>query len=396
MTRLPFIFALRYLLAHKSFKIINLISIVGAAGMALGTAALIIVLSVFNGFNGLVADSLADAGAPLVVRPAEGKVFVPEGPAFEWIASFEDIARSTAVLEEQVFLSFEGRQSLARVRGLDTAGEAESPLRQHIVDGEWELHRGEMPQAIAGASLAYNLGIRPHFVTPLEIHYPSRTQPVSLTNPAASLRSKKVQLSGIVSINASLDASLLVVPVEVLRDLLEYDKEVSAIEIWPAGDLSALKNTLQEQLGPAFRVLDRQEQDQSIFRMMRYEKLAIYLILVFIVLIVAFNIYSSLKMLIIEKEADTYTLRSLGAPESMLRRIFLTEGWLVSVLGMLVGLALGVAVVLLQQRFGLVSLPGNFAVSAYPVSLQARDLLWTVAGVSVIGLLMALIPSRKI
>ena len=393
---MPFRFALRYLFARKSFKIINLISIVGAAGMALGTAALVIVLSVFNGFNELVADSLADAGAPLVVRPSAGKVFVPEGPAFEWIASCGDIARSTAVLEEQVFLSFEGRQSLARVRGLDAAGEADSPLQQHIVDGQWLLHRGELPQAVAGASLAYSLGIRPRFATPMEIHYPSRTQAVSLTNPAASLRSKKVQLAGVVSVNANIDASLLVVPVEVLRELLEYDTEVSAIEIWPAGETSALKKTLQEKLGPGFRVLDRQEQDQSIFRMMRYEKLAIYLILVFIVLIVAFNIYSSLRMLIIEKKADTFTLRSLGAPESMLRRIFLTEGWLISVLGMLVGLVLGVAVVLLQQRFGLVSLPGNFAVSAYPVALQARDLLWTVAGVLGIGFAMALVPSRKI
>ena len=393
---MPLRFALRYLFARKSFKIINLISIVGAAGMALGTAALIIVLSVFNGFNDLVAQSLADAGAPLVVRPAEGKVFVPEGPAFDWMQSSDAIARSTSVLEEQVFLSFEGRQSLARVRGLDALGESDSPLQQHIVDGEWTLHRGELPQAVAGAALAYNLGIRPRFTTPLEIHYPSRTQAVSLTNPAASLRSKKVQLSGIVSINASLDASLLVVPVEVLRELLEYPGEVSAIEVWPAGEVSALKKELQERLGPAFRVLDRQEQDQGIYRMMRYEKLAIYLILVFIVLIVAFNIYSSLKMLIIEKEADTDTLRSLGAPESMLRRIFLLEGWLISVLGMLAGLVLGVAVVLLQQRFGLIPMPGNFVVSAYPVVLQARDLLWTVAGVLGIGFLMALVPSRKI
>lgn len=396
MTRLPLIFAFRYLFARKSFKIINLISIVGAAGMALGTAALITVLSVFNGFNELVADSLADAGAPLVVRPAEGKVFIPEGPAFEWMRASEQIERMDGVLEEQVFLSYEGRQSLARVRGLDALGEAESPLQQRIVDGQWLLHRGELPQAVAGATLAYNLGIRPRFATPLEIHYPSRTQPVSLTNPAASLRSRKVQLAGIVSVNAGIDASLLVVPVEVLRDLLEYPEEISAMEIWPAGETSALKKALQEKLGTGFRVLDRQEQDQSIFRMMRYEKLAIYLILVFIVLIVAFNIYSSLRMLIIEKEADTATLRSLGAPEAMLRRIFLTEGWLISVLGMLVGLVLGVAVVLLQQRFGLVSLPGNFVVSAYPVVLQARDLLWTVAGVLGIGFAMALVPSRKI
>ncbi|MBR4775855.1 MAG: ABC transporter permease [Bacteroidales bacterium] len=393
---MPLRFALRYLFARKSFKIINLISAIGATGMALGTAALIIVLSVFNGFNKLVADSLADAGAPLVIRPVEGKVFIPEGPAFDWMRSSDRIERMNGVLEEQAFLSYEGRQSLARVRGLDAAGASASPLRQHIIDGKWQLQRGDIPQTVAGASLAANLNIKPGFATPLEIHYPSRTQPVSLANPAATLRSKKVQLSGIVSVNASLDASLLVVPVEVLRDLLEYPREVSAVEIWPTGETSAFKKELQERLGSTFRVLDRQEQDQSIYRMMRYEKLAIYLILVFIVLIVAFNIYSSLRMLIIEKEADTATLRSLGAPESMLRRIFLTEGWMVSLLGMLVGLALGVVVVLLQQRFGLISLPGNFTVSSYPVSLQARDLLWTVAGVAGIGFIMALVPSRKI
>ncbi len=394
--RLPLIFAFRYLFARKSFKIINLISIIGAAGMALGTAALIIVLSVFNGFNDLVATSLSDAGAPLVVRPAEGKVFTPEGPAFDWISGSEDIQRCSAVLEEQVFLSYEGKQSLARVRGVDLAGEAGSPLQDHLVDGAWKLHRGDLPQAVAGATLAYTLGARPQFVTPLELHYPSRTEPVSLTNPAASLRSSSVKLSGVVSVNANLDASLLVVPIEVMRDLLEYPTEVSALEIWPGGEASALQKELQEQLGPAFRVLDRQQQDQSIYRMMRYEKLAIYLILVFIVVIVAFNIFSSLRMLIIEKEADSDTLRSLGAPEGLLRRIFLTEGWLVSLLGMLVGLVLGIGVVLLQQRFGLVSMPGNFAVSSYPVALQARDLLWTVIGVAGIGFVMAFVPSRKI
>ena len=394
--RLPLIFAFRYLFARKSFKIINLISIIGAAGMALGTAALVIVLSVFNGFNDLVATSLSDAGAPLVVRPAEGKVFNPEGPAFAWMQDSLQIDHCSAIIEEQVFLSYEGKQSLARVRGLDVAGEARSPLQDHVVDGAWKLHKGDLPQAVAGATLAYSLGCRPQFVTPLQLHYPSRTEPVSLSNPAASLRSRSVRLSGVVSVNANVDASLLVVPIEVLRELLEYPTEVSAIEVWPAGEASALQKRLSQELGPAFRVLDRQQQDQGIYRMMRYEKLAIYLILVFIVVIVAFNIYSSLKMLIIEKEADTATLRSLGAPEGMLRRIFLSEGWLVSLLGMAAGLVLGIVLVLLQQRFGLVPMPGNFAVPAYPVSLQARDLLWIVAGVAGIGFLMAYIPSRNI
>lgn len=392
---LPLRFAFRYLFARKSYNVINLISGIGVAGMAVGTAALVIVLSVFNGFNTLVADSLSDAGAPLVVRPAQGKVFVPEGPAFDWMLESEDITRLSSVLEEQAFLSYEGKQSLARVKGIDPVAQEESSLRQYLASGTWQFYKGDLPQAVAGASLAYSLGASPRFVTPLEIHYPSRTEQISLANPAASLRTQRVQLSGTFSVNADLDAKLLIVPIGLMRELLEYEKEVSSLEVW-ADDVPRVQKELQTRLGLSFKVLDQQQQNQSIYRMMRYEKLAIYLILVFIVVIIAFNIYSSLKMLIIEKQADMGTLRSLGAPEVLLRRIFLAEGWLVSLLGMAIGLVLGVVIVLLQQRFGFVQMPGNFAVTAYPVVLKTADLLWTVAGVAVVGLVMALIPSRKL
>ncbi|MBQ3813674.1 MAG: ABC transporter permease [Bacteroidales bacterium] len=391
MIPLPLRFAFRYLFARKSYNVINLISGIGVAGMAVGTAALITVLSVFNGFNALVSDSLAQAGATLVVRPAGGKVFIPEGPAFDWLS--QHASSVSQVLEEQAFLSFEDRQSLARVKGIDSVSESGSALEEHIVSGRWQLHRGDLPQAVGGAALSHNLGIRPQFVTPLEIHYPSRTGSISLANPAASLETQRVQLAGTFSINAELDAKLIIVPIEVMRELLDYDKEVSALEIECD---PALKKELQERLGPDFRVLDLKEQNESVYRMMRYEKLAIYLILVFIVALVAFNIYSSLRMLIIEKEADMGTLRSLGAPEALLRRIFLLEGVLVSLLGMAIGLLIGITAVILQQRFGFVPMPGNFAVTSYPVALKATDILYTVLGVSFVGLVMAFIPSRKL
>ena len=397
MTNLPLRFALRYLFARKSYNVINLISGIGVAGMAIGTAALVIILSVFNGFNALVSDSLSHAGADLVVRPSAGKVFIPDSTAFSWALESDSVVRLSSVLEEQVFLSYEGRQSLARVKGLDQASQEESSLKEHLIDGNWQFHKGQLPQAVAGAGLAASLGLSPRFVTPLEIHYPSRTSQVSLSNPAASLRSVKVQTSGIISVNSELDAKLVLVPIETLRELLEYPVEVSAIEIWTApGTTAVVQKELSKRLGPSFKILDRYKQDESIYKMMRYEKLAIYLILVFVVLIIALNIYSSLKMLIIEKEGDVQTLRSLGAPEGLLRRIFLLEGWLVSLLGMLIGLVLGIALVLVQQRWGLVPMPGNFVVSAYPVVLKASDILWTVAGVAGIGYLMALIPSRKL
>ena len=397
MTKLPLRFAVRYLFARKSYHVINMISGIGVAGMAVGTAALVVILSVFNGFNELVSNSLSDINPDITVRPAAGKVFVPTLEDFGQLLDDDRVVRLSGVLEEQVFLSYEGRQSLARVKGLDEAGEEESRLQEHMVDGYWLLHRGQKPMATGGLGLVHSLGANPRFVTPIEMHYPSRTEAVSLANPAASLRSVKLQLAGTFSVNADVDAKLLVVPIETLRELLDYDEEVSALEIWTLpGETAAVQKELQTSVGDRFKVLDRYQQDESLYRMMRYEKLAIYLILIFVVLIIAFNIYSSLKMLIIEKQEDCHTLRSLGAPDSMVRRIFLLEGWLVSLLGLAIGLVIGIVLVLLQQRYGLVSMPGNFAITAYPVVLRASDLFWTAAGVALIGYLMALLPSRKL
>ena len=394
---LPLKFAFRYLFARKSYNVINMISGIGVAGMAVGTAALIIILSVFNGFNRLVDDSLGDLHADLVVRPAEGKVFIPDSTVFAWAYEQPDILSFSSVLEEQVFLSYDGQQSLARVRGLDSVAEEESPLQAHIVDGEWSLHKGSLPQAVVGAGLAYSLSLSPRFLTPLEIHYPSRDADISLSNPAASLQSVQLRPSGIFSVNADVDARMAVVPIEVMRELLDYPDEVSSIELYVKSEAaSKVAKALQERLGNGFQVLDRYQQEESVYKMMRYEKLAIYLILVFVVLIIAFNIYSALKMLVIEKQGDIGTLRSMGAPEPMLRSIFLWEGWLVSLLGMAIGLVLGILVVWLQDRFGLIAMPGSFVVQAYPVVLKATDILWTVVGVAGVGFLMALIPSRKL
>lgn len=396
MTGLPLRFALRYLFARKSYNVINLISGIGVAGMALGTAALVMILSVFNGFSSLVDSSLTDAHPDLSIRPATGKFFLPEGEAFTWALASEDVLRLSSVLEEQAFLSYEGRQSLAQVKGIDAAAEEESALQDHLTDGVWQLHRGQLPMAVAGTGLAYQLGLSPRFVTPLEIHYPARDGSISLANPAASLRSVKVRAAGLLSVNAQLDNRLLLVPIELMRELLDCPEEVSAIEIWTApGKEKTVRKALESRLGAQYRVLDRQQQDLSLYRMMRVEKLSIFLILLFVVLIVAFNIYSSLKMLVIEKQHDLGTLRSLGAPEALLRQIFLLEGWLMSLLGMVIGLVLGVGLVLLQQRYGLVSMPGNFVVSAYPVVLKASDLVATVLGVAGIGFVMAFIPSRQ-
>ena len=395
MTTLPLRIALRYLFSRKSYHVINMISAIGAVGMAIGTAALIVILSVFNGFDSLVTQSLTDANPDLVVKPAAGKVFRPDSLA--WLVDEPSVVRLSSVLEDQAFLSCDGKQGLVWVKGIDLAGEEESPLQGHMIDGVWQFHRANRVMAVAGAGLAAQLGLNPRFLSPLELHYPSRTEAVSLANPAASLRSVKLGLAGVLSVSTELDAKLLVVPIGTVRELLGYETEVSVLEIWTEqGSAKVLQKTLKERLGADFRVLDRYQQNASVYKMMRYEKLAIYAILIFVVLIIAFNIYSSLRMLVIEKEDDIATLRSLGATEGLVRRIFRLEGWLVSLLGMLMGLVLGIGLVLAQQKFGLVPMPGNFIVEAYPVVLRASDILWTVAGVALIGYLMALLPTRRI
>lgn len=395
--KLPLRFAFRYLFARKQYSVINLISGIGVAGMAIGTAALVVILSVFNGFNKIVNESISDAKADIKIVPASGKVFVPDSSAFAPALADERVIRLSSVLEDQVFVSYEGRQSLARARGIDEAAIEESPLKNHLTDGKWKFVEGGRIFAVAGATLAYSIGASPRFVQPLEIWYPSRTKAVSLANPSASLRSAKASLAGVFSVSADIDARLILVPIGLMRDVLEYENEVSSIEIWTApGTGGAVKKDLQEQLGPSFKVLDRAQQDESLYRMIHYEKLAIYLILIFVVILIAFNVYSSLSMLTVEKEEDRGTLRALGAPDSMVRSIFLWEGWLVSLLGMAIGLVIGIIIVFLQHRFGIVPMPGNFIVSAYPVVLKASDIFWTVVGVAGIGFIMALIPSRKV
>ena len=398
MSNLPLRFALRYLFARKSHNVINIISGISVAGMAIGTAALVIILSVFNGFNKLVSDSLGDAQPDLVVKPAAGKAFVPDSTAFAWLYDQELVYNMSSVIEEQAFIAFDGKQSLARVKGVDSVFEEESPLQNHITDGIFSLHRGDLPRAVVGSSLAWSMDINPRFIAPLEIYYPDREGSISLSNPAASLRSTKVTVAGLFTINAELDAELVIVPIETMRELMDYDDEVSAVEIRVQKGtsdkaLDGLAAELSERLGPDYEVLDRYRQNEALYKMMRYEKLAIYMILIFIVIIIAFNIYSSLTMLIIEKKDDIGTLRSLGAPEPMTRRIFLLEGWLISLLGLVIGLVLGVALVLLQQKYGLIRMPGNYIISAYPVILKASDIVWTAVGVALVGYLIALLPS---
>ena len=394
----------RYLFAKKSHNVINIISAISAIGMAVGTAALIIILSVYNGFDSLIRSMMSNVEPDLLITPATGKTFVPDDSTFDWIYDQPSVKNMCCVLEEQVFISYDGKQSLARAKGVDWVYEEESPLKGHMRDGEFKLHRGDVPLAAVGAGLAYELGISPRFLSPVEIYFPTRTGRISLANPAASIESVRVYPSGLFSVNNDVDAELLIVPIEKMQELLEYEDEVSAVEIRltedsPKDELKRLQKEIGARLGPGFRVKDRFQQNESLYKMMKYEKAAIFMILIFVIIIIAFNIFGSLTMLIIEKKEDIRTLRSMGAPDSLIRKIFVLEGWFISLAGLAGGLVIGVGFAALQQAFGIIKMPGHFVVQAYPIILSWSDILLTAVGVAVIGYLIALLPvalhSRK-
>ncbi len=392
----PFI-AKRYLFAKKSHNVINIISAISAIGMAIGTAALIIILSVYNGFDSLIKSMMGNVEPDLMITPATGKVFVPEGETYDWIYDQPTVKNMCSILQEQVFISYDGQQGIAKAKGVDFIYEEESPIRDHIVDGEFKLHRGDIPLAAVGSGLAYEMGINPRFLAGIEIYFPARTRKISMANPLSSIEYVKVWPSGVFSINSEVDADLMILPIEQMRELLEYENEVSAVEIRLTDDagpdeLKRLQKEISSSLGPEFRVRDRFQQNESLYKMMKYEKAAIYMILVFVIIIIAFNIFGSLSMLIIEKRPDIETLRSLGAQDSLIRRIFVLEGWMISLVGLAAGLVIGIGFSLLQQHFGFIKMPGSFLVQAYPIIISWSDILLTAIAVAAIGYLIALLP----
>ena len=398
--RLASFIAGRYLFARKSHNVINVISAISVVGMAIGTAALTIILSIYNGFDSLVRDMMGNLEPDILITPSKGKVFVPEGECYDWIYAQESVASMCTVLQEQVFISYDGHQGVAIAKGMDAIAQEESPIRENIRDGKFEFRHGDIPEGVVGVGLAYKMGINPRFLAPIQLYYPSRTRKLSPSSPSSSIEYINIWPSGLFSINSEIDNSYILLDIDKMRELLEYSgEEVSAVEIrmkegCETRELKRVIDGISERLGEDFTVSDRFRQNESLYKMMKYEKASIYLILIFVILIIGLNIHASLSMLIIEKREDISTLRAMGAGEKLIRRVFVLEGWFISLLGLAIGLLMGLAFCLLQQRFGLISMPGNFVIQAYPVVLKASDLLITALSVAILGYLIATFTER--
>ena len=392
--KLSLFIAKRYLFAKKSHNVINIISLISAIGIALGTAALIIILSVYNGFEGLITNLYGTYEADLLITPSTGKSFIPHGQTFDIIRGDSRVKAFCEAIEENVFVKYGEQESVATIKGIDSTFTSVTKLNEFIKEGSFSVWHGEIPQAILGRTMAFNLGVRVHFVDPIYLYFPSRYTPVSLLNPASSLNTERVFPAGIFSLEQGFDKKYIFIPIEIARDLLEYDNEVTSAEVYLAdgADIQQIKNDFRKVLGTDFIIKDRFEQNETLYKMMKSEKLTIYIILFFILIIISCNLFGSLSMLIIEKREDAGTLLSLGAKDSLVKRIFLLEGWMISLLGIVAGTFLALFFCFLQQTFGIIPMPGNFIVKSYPVIVKLSDVLLTVCGIALIGLLAARLP----
>lgn len=396
--KLSLYIARRYLFAKKSRNAINIISSISVAGVSIGTMALIIVLSVFNGLEEMVKSIFGTFDPDIQVTVTQGKVFIPGQGQLEELQAIPGVLDYSLVLEENALLKYGAKQYIATVKGVEDSYSRITGLDSVMWDGEFIL-RGETGRefAVVGQGVANNLGIGLNFLTPLNIYVPRRTGSAASLNATNAFIRKYIFPSGIFNIEQEFDSRYIFIPISMMRELLEYSEEVSAIELKldPAVEVSIIQQDVAELFGDQFTVKNKFQQHELFYRVMKSERLAIFFILSFILLIASFNIIGSLTMLIIEKEKDIGILKSLGADRRLIRRIFVFEGWMISILGALTGLIAGVLICWLQQEFGLVKLQGEtLVIDSYPVVMKAADIILVLGTVLVIGYWAAWYPVR--
>jgi len=397
-----FYIARRYLFSKKSHNAINVISAISVCGIAIATMAMVTVLSVFNGFGGIVEGMFSAFDPHLKISVKEGKVFDYQTAAFEEALQLPGILLISKSLEENALFKFEEQQVPVHVKGVSEEFRLMADMDKLIVDGSFRLREDVVDYITLGAGLAITLGARPGFINPLEIYAPKRDVRVNLANPAAAFTTGYSQLGGVFSLNQpAYDDQMAIIPIELARELFNYENEVTSLDIklTPVASVKKVKREMQRILGDQYVVEDRYEQQRESYRMLQIEKWVTFLILAFILLIAVFNVVGSLSMLIVEKRDDIKSLQNMGASNSLVSRIFLYEGWLITFIGIISGIVLGLILCLLQQHFGLLRLsniPGAYIIDAYPVIVKVSDLLIVFAVVSVIGLLTVLYPVNNL
>ncbi len=370
---------------------------ISVLGVATGTMALIIVLSVFNGFDSLIKSVFSTFDPDLRITVTEGKVFDPNTAAFDSIKALPFVDMACFTLEENVLLEYEKRMTPAIVKGVPPEFKALSGVDTMVREGSFILTQGDRDFAVIGAGISYFLSVGLNFLSPIEVYVPKRTGSVTM-NPATAFNKEYIFPSGIFSIQQEIDSKYILVPMSFARKLLGYETEVSAMEIKlkPGTNKEEAQESIGALAGNQFTTKNRYQQHEVLYRVMKSEKFAIYLILTFILIVASFNIIGSLSMLIIDKKNDIATFRSMGLDKDRLQKIFLFEGWMISIGGALLGLVLGGLICWLQQNFGFLKLSnmGTFLVDDYPVQMLWTDFAMVFGTVVVIGLVASWYPVK--
>ena len=397
----PFYIARRYLFSKKKHNAINIISGISVCGVALATLALVCTLSVFNGFQDMVASFFTAFDPQLKITVREGKVFDGQDKRIGVVCLLPEVDVFTETLEENAMVQYKDRQAMVVLKGVEDNFEELTAIDSILYGAGDFLLDSIVNYGVMGVELVATLGTGLQFVDPLQVYLPKRNAKVNMANPGASFNRDYLYSPGVVFVvnQQEYDGKYILTSLDFLRQLLDYTTEVSAIELKlkPGANVSSVQAKIEKILGNDFIVQNRYQQQADVFRIMEIEKLISYLFLTFILMIACFNVIGSLSMLILDKKDDVVTLRSLGADDKLISRIFLFEGRLISLFGAVSGIVLGLLLCFIQQEFGIISLGGGggtFVVDAYPVSVHAWDVLLIFVTVLTVGFLSVWYPVR--
>lgn len=379
----PFFVARRYLFSKKSHNAINIISAISVCGIALATMALVCTMSVFNGFQDLVATLFTAIDPQLKIMPAEGKTFAQDNPRLQRLKAYPGIGLYVETLEDHALVIRDNRQVTVTVKGVtDNFGQMADLGSILYGEGDFILHADVLEYGVPGIQLAARLGLGASFDEPLQIYAPKKGERINVSNPSTGFTQDELYSPGVLFTvrQSKYDADYILTSLAFAQNLFGNQGRISAVELQlkRGADVSKAQQEIEKLLGKDFVVKNRYEQQEDVFRIMKIEKLIAYLFLTFILLVACFNIIGSISMLIIDKKEDVRTLRNIGAKDEQIIRIFRLEGWLVSGFGAAAGVGIGLLLCYLQQEFGFIAMgssAGSFIVDAYPVSVHPWDVV---------------------
>ncbi len=377
MSKLSRLLAKRYLFSSKSHSVINIISSVSAIAISIPVAAMVILLSVTNGFGDLIKGLYKDFDPDILISSSEGRVFDSLSLDRSRILEFSSIEQVSMVVEESALLEYRGRQSIATLRGVDSFYQHVVPIDGMIKQGEYDLVFGDIDQIVVGQGIAYTLGIRTAFYDPVKVYYPKRGRYNAMI-PSANYNVDKLFPVGVYVLDADTDGKYVISSLDFAQRIFDYDGRYTGamIKVKSGFNHDDVRNLLAQELGDKFIVQTRHQMKASLYKIIVYEKWALFFIILLVLIISSFSVIGSMVMLIIEKNRDIQTLRALGADVSFVRSVFVNEGMLISFIGAFIGLTIGLLFCWLQITFGFIQLPaGTFLVSSYPVIVKFLDII---------------------